>query len=96
MACLKGFSRSTLDEIIRHQPAAVVHIEPIYEHWSDDSLLHMLWKRYFQLNDYNPSMLTALKSYEAEGLIDIKEERRCLFGNNPLAPVSVVKWTPHV
>jgi hypothetical protein len=94
MACLKGFSRSTLEEIIRRKPAVVVHIEPIYEHWSDDSLLQTLWKRYFQLNDYNQTMLTALRSYEAEGLIDIVEERRNLFGNNPLAPVSIIKWKP--
>jgi hypothetical protein len=94
MAYLKGFSRVTLDEIICHKPAVVIHIEPIYEHWSDDSLLQMLWKRYFQLNDYNQSMLTVLKGYEADGLIEILEERRNLFGNNPLAPVSIVKWKP--
>lgn len=94
MAYLKGYPRDTLDEIIRHEPAVVVHIEPVYEHWSGGSLLQMLWKRYFQLNDYNRTMLTALRTYEADGLIDIVEERRNLFGNNPLAPVSVVKWKP--
>ena len=95
MACLKGFPRATLDEIIRHKPAMVIHIEPIYEHWNDDSLLQMLWKKYFQLNDYNQSLLTDLKGYEDDGLIEIVEERRNLFGNNPLAPVSIVKWKPH-
>lgn len=94
MACLKGFSRATLHEIIRHKPAVVVHIEPIFEHWGDNSLLHLLWKRYSQLNDYNQSMLTALKEYEAEGLIEILEECSNRFGINPLAPVSVVKWRP--
>ncbi len=94
MAYLKGFSRSTLNELIRQKPAVVVHIEPIFEHWSDDSLLHMLRRRYFQLNDYNQSMLSALKEYETEGLIEILEERPNLFGNNPLAPVSVIKWKP--
>lgn len=95
MACLKGFSRNTLMEIIRHRPAAVIHIEPIYEYWTDESLLQMLWKRYCQLNDYNRSMLTALKQYESEGLIKIIEEGRNVFGSNPLAPVSIVTWIPH-
>ena len=95
MALLNGFSRNTLNEIIRHKPAVVVHIEPIYEHWGDMSLLHMLWKRYFQLNDYNQSMLSALKEFEAEGLVTIIDERANLFGGNPLAPVSVIKWKPN-
>ena len=94
MACLKGLSKKTLNEIILHKPSAVIHIEPIYEHWTEDSLLQMLWKRYCQMNDYNRTLLTALKGYEAEGLIKIIEEKKNVFGSNPLAPVSIVKWAP--
>ena len=94
MAYLKGFPRSTLHEIIRHKPTVVVHIEPMYEHWSKNSLLHLLWKRYLLLNDYNQTILSALKSYEKEGLIKITEESKNLFGNNPLAPFSIIKWIP--
>ena len=94
MACVKGFSRNTLLELIRHKPLEVVHIEPIFEHWNADLLLHMLWKRYSQINDYNQSMLTGLKEYEKEGLIEIIEERPNLFGINPLFPASVIKWRP--
>ncbi|MGS1118003.1 hypothetical protein [Castellaniella sp. UC4442_H9] len=94
MAYVKGFPRRTMEEIIRRQPAAVVHIEPIYEHWSNDSLLQMLWRRYAELNDYNRSMMTMLRTYEMEGLIEIVDERPSVFGSNPLAPVSIVRWKP--
>lgn len=94
LACLKGFSRSTLNEILRYKPSIVIHIEPTFEHWTDDSLLSMLWKRYFQMNDYNQNYFSALQSYEAEGLIQIVDQRKNLFGCNPLAPISVVKWVP--
>lgn len=93
-AYVKGFSRNTLNEIIKYNPKVVIHIEPIYEHWSEDSLLHMLWKRYSQMNDYNQNLLKTLKSYETEGLIKIIEERKNIIGINPLAPVSLVKWVP--
>ena len=94
IAYLKDFSRNTLNEIIRHKPSMVIHIEPTFEHWVDDSLLHMLWQRYFIMNDYNQNYLSALRRYEAEGLIRIVEERKNVFGSNPLAPVSIVKWIP--
>lgn len=93
-AYIKGFSRNTLFEIIRHKPMIVIHIEPIYEHWSEDSLLQLLWRRYLQMNDYNQSLLTSLKKFEAEGLIQIIEERNSIFGSNSLAPVSIIKWIP--
>lgn len=94
MAYLKGLSRNTLNEIMLRKPKVVIHIEPIYEHWNEASLLPMLWRKYCQLNDYNSTLLTALKTYEAEGLIKIIEERKNVFGSNPLAPVSIVKWIP--
>jgi hypothetical protein len=94
LAYIKGFPRTTLNEIIRHKPSMVIHIEPTLEHWSDGLLLHLLWQRYCQINDYNQSYLSALKEYEDEGLIQIVEERKNIFGCNPLTPVSVVKWTP--
>jgi hypothetical protein len=94
MACIKGFPKTTLNEIIRYKPKAVIHFEPIYEHWSEDALLHMLWKKYCRMNDYNRSLLSALKEYETEGIIQIAEERKNIFGSNPLAPVSIVKWAP--
>lgn len=96
MACLKGFSRSTLNEIISHNPSVVIHIEPTFEHWSNNSLLEMLWKRYTQLNDYNQTYLSDLQNYESEGLIKIVEQKKNIFGGNPLFPFSIVKWIPSV
>lgn len=94
MAYIKGFPRNTLNEIIKHKPRVVIHIEPIYEHWFEESLLQMLWRRYCQMNCYNQTLLTSLKAFESDGLIKIIEEKQSLFGSNPLAPVSIVKWIP--
>lgn len=94
MAYVKGFPRSAMEEILHKQPSVVIHIEPIIEHWSSNSLLQLIWKKYIQINDYNQTLMTELKSYEADGLIKILEERPSIFGLNPLAPVSIVKWVP--
>jgi hypothetical protein len=94
MVCLKGFSEKTLNEILSYKPSMVMHFEPVFEHWEGGTLLEMLWKRYLQLNDYNQSMLTSLKEYEARGLIKIVEERKNVYGINPLMPASIIKWVP--
>lgn len=93
MGYLKGFPKLALEELIAHKPKIVIHIEPIFEHWCNhNSLLHLLWQRYSQLNDYNQTMLTDLKTYEARGLIQIVDEAANVCGLNPLAPVSIIKW----
>ena len=92
MICLKGFSKTTLDELIRIRPRIVIHFEPIYEYCNDNSLHSLMCKRYIQLNDYNQNMLTTLKEYEKQGYIKIVQESRNIFGTNPLMPFSVVKW----
>ena len=94
MAYLKGFPRSAIEEILRKKPSMVIHVEPIFEHWSNSSLLHLMWKKYVKINDYNQTFMTELKEYETAGAIKIIEERPHVFGPNPLAPVSIVKWVP--
>lgn len=94
MACLKGFPRATLEEILAHSPTEVVHIEPTYQHWSVGSMLHNLWQSYAILNDYNLTYFSDLQKYEREGLIEILDEKKNIFGSNPLGPVSVIRWRP--
>lgn len=94
MVYTKGFPERTMRELLAYKPSMVMHFEPVREHWTGDSMLEMLWKRYLQLNDYNQSMLTGLRQYEQMGLIRIVEEKKNLHGINPLMPVSVLKWVP--
>lgn len=93
MGCIKGYPEKTLKEFMKYKPAAVIHIEPIFQHYQENDLLGMLWKKYLLMNDYNHSLLDDLKSYQAKYSINVEEVERNVFGSNPLIPVSVIKWT---
>jgi ubiquinone/menaquinone biosynthesis C-methylase UbiE len=81
-------------EISRLRPKVVLHFEPIYEHWSALTILDSLRRRYCEANDYNSTLLCDLRGYESQGRIRIIDERTNLVGENALAPVSLVAWTP--
>lgn len=50
-----------IEFLIKAKPAVVIHFEPVYEYRTENTLLHLLWKRYTELNDYNRNLLTVLK-----------------------------------
>lgn len=76
------------------RPAAVVHVEPCYEHCDTRTLLGALRRRYIEINDYNRNLITVLHQQQEAGMIRVIEESPAVFGCNPLLPVSVVVWTP--
>ena len=94
VACLDCYPRDSLLEIISCNPSYVVHFEPIYQHWNDSSLLHLLWKKYLKLNNYNQSILPDLESYQEEGLIELINVDHSVFASNPLCPTSIIVWRP--
>lgn len=81
-----------VDSIRRFDPAIVVHFEPCYEHCDTDTTLGLLRRRYFEVNDYNTNLATVLHAAEEARSINILEERRAVFGANPLLPASVIAW----
>lgn len=73
----------------RSRIKAVIHFEPGYE-LQDESLLGLMRKRYFEVNDYNRNLISELKKRsENITIVDIKPN---IFGLNPVNPTSVVKW----
>jgi len=94
MPYVREVEQRLLSTIASWRPRAVVHVEPCYEHFSTDTLLGMLRRRYVELNDYNRNLLTALRTLERAGKARIVEERPAVFGRNPLFPVSVLVWKP--
>lgn len=76
------------------RPKAVVHIEPVYEHCDDSTLLGLLRQRYIQANGYNRNLVTILHDHEARGTIEILDESPAAFGPNPLLAASVIAWSP--
>lgn len=73
---------------------AVVHVEPVYEHCDETTLLGLMRRRYVEVNDYNRNLVTLLREQEHEGRIKILDEQRAVLGGNALLPASVVVWQP--
>jgi hypothetical protein len=92
--CIPKYDIGFINEIIKWNPATVVHFEPFYEHCDDSTLLGALQKRYIEVNDYNRNLLCVLKDAEARGLIDIIKEQPQVFGINPFLSFSIVAWRP--
>ncbi len=91
---VRQLKRQFVDGFLRLKPKVVVHFEPCLEHCKDDDLLHLLVRRYIELNDYNRNLLTVLKEAEKSGDITLVEERPIVFANTPFLPISVVAWKP--
>jgi hypothetical protein len=87
-------SQSFVDSLAALEPAAVVHIEPCYEHCEGKTLLGLMRRRYIQVNDYNTNLVTVLREQCEFGAIEIVEERPAVFGSNPLLAASVIVWRP--
>ena len=87
-------SPSFVESIVELAPAAVIHIEPCYEHCEGKTLLGLLRRRYIEVNDYNTNLVTILHEQRERGAIDIVEERPAVFGSNPLLAASVIAWRP--
>lgn len=84
----------TVSSLIQSKPKAVVHFEPVYEYLNRDSLLHYLWKRYTEVNDYNRNLLTVLKRFAKERRLTIGLEKAHEVGLNAFNPGSFVVWKP--
>lgn len=91
---INHFSQSIISQLIALKPKVVVHFEPVYEHYSDDSMLGLLQRSYIRFNDYNRNMLPVLQKAQQDGLIDILKESKQVFGVNPLLPCSIIVWQP--
>jgi hypothetical protein len=84
----------TIKIIATNQPKAVIHFEPVYEYRTKDTMLHYMWKKYTEVNDYNRNLLTVLKKLEQQGLLNIVEERKHSLGLNAFNPGSYIVWQP--
>src|SRR6185436_19891688 len=94
MPYVREVGSELLATIASWKPRVVVHVEPCYEHYADDSLLGLLRRRYTEVNDYNRNLVSALRAAESTGKLRAVEELPAVFGRNPLFPVSVLVWRP--
>ena len=83
-----------VDGLLSLKPAVVVLLEPVYEHGDETTLLGLLRRRYIEVNDYNTNLATVLYRARERGSIRILDERKAVFGPNPLLAASVIVWEP--
>lgn len=66
-----------------------VHLEPVHELHSEETLLGLLRRKYTHARGYNPGILTALNTIED---IEITATTYDVMGRNPLHPLSEIHW----
>lgn len=94
MCYLPVANTQVLDNLANLSPKTVIHLEPCYEHFTIDSLLGLMQRRYVELNNYNTNLLSILHKHQDDVKIDILAEKPQVFGMNPFLPVSVLAWQP--
>lgn len=94
LLCLPCVPESFMDQLIDLRPKRVFHFEPIFEHCSESSLLGLMRRRYFEMNNYNLNLYSLLHEYEKRGLIYIDNIIPAAYGANPLLSSSVISWRP--
>jgi hypothetical protein len=86
-------SRDFVGFLCRFKPKAVVHFEPCYEYYDEQSLHGLMCRRYIELNDYTRNFVTIVEAARLEGRIAVHACKNVM-GNNPLLPISIIEWTP--
>ncbi len=94
LAYVSLLTSSLIDFFAGFHPKHVIHFEPCYEYYSMETLHGQLCRRYMQLNDYNQNLVSILREAEKENRIKIEHVEENVWGSNPLAPISMIVWTP--
>jgi hypothetical protein len=92
--CVPELPDSFLDSLIAYRPKVVIHFEPCFEHYQENTLIGHLRKKYVEINDYNKNLYTLICKFKNQGKIKLLNEQKCVFGINSLLPVSILVWEP--
>jgi hypothetical protein len=87
-------SPRVIDRLSALNPRAVIHFEPVYEHCDSSTLLGLMRRRYIEINDYNTNLATVVQQSADNGRIRMLEERRSVYGPNPILVASIIAWAP--
>ena len=83
-----------IKNIMQLKPLIVIHFEPIYQLYQNNTFHHEMCKKYFEYNDYTKNILSILKEASEKKLITISKIVPNIFGSNPFLPISVLEWKP--
>jgi hypothetical protein len=85
---------SFIEALLARSPRLVAHLEPCYEEQDPGSLLGLMRRRYWEINDYNRNLLSLLQSFEQTRRIRILTYRKSIFSYTPFNPTSILTWCP--
>lgn len=85
-----------LDYILSNNPAIVVHLEPINDFYSEDSIFDYMANLYHRQRNYLSGYLAELRGLEKAGRIEILEARRLFFGDPYHESSSCLVWKPRL
>ena len=80
--------------VLRCQPKIVVHFESVEEFYGRDRLFDLSAMLYHRKRNYLKSYLSALKSLEKKGCVEILESKRFYLGDNRHEGSNLVVWKP--
>lgn len=87
-------SALALGNVLKLKPRRVLHFEPVFQHYPEQTVLGLLQRRYLEVNDYNLDFRQELARLEDAGTIEIIREEPAIFGGNCLSPLSLLVWRP--
>ena len=90
---VSNFTTIFVKILLELKPKIVVHFEPCYEHYTNNSLHEMMCKRYIELNDYTRNLVSVFKEEHSRKSINVRMQKNVM-GANPFLPLSVIEWTP--
>lgn len=92
-ACyLTNMTNKFVESFLSLNPKVIINIEPCYDHFTHNTLMDLMRKRYIEVNGYNKNLVTLLKKFETDKKVEIIEELPAVFGANPILPASIMVW----
>jgi len=89
----KNFS-AFIEYLLSHNPARIIHIEPVYELYDENNLVDYLAMRFHSKRNYLMGLLPYLKSLETNGRITIHKVQRVAFGSLFHDGWSIICYSP--
>ena len=86
-------SSGFVELLARLKQKAVVHFEPCYELYREDTFHGLMCRRYVELNDYTRNLAGVIEDGRSRAGLSVRITRNVL-GSNPFLPISVIEWAP--
>jgi len=81
-----------IDYLLLNKPDLCIHIEPIYEFYSDDTLLDFVTKKFHSQRNYSSGLYNKLKELEKDEKINVITANRTSIGSLNMEGYNIIVW----